>query len=226
MRLRLARRGARAEHLQPAGRCVRRGGVDAARAGRAEFGARSARRTEETGLEAWPPAGGQPIDLTGLYATLQARGYGYGPSFQGLREAWRVGDAVYGRAVLPEALSSSAEEYGLHPALLDAALHVLRLAQVDGVSDGLVLLPFEWSEVTLLRSARGSCACVCRWSAVARAKPWRSCSWPMATGGGGAGWRAAAEGSERSADPGGGAQRGAASVPPGVASGGVERGRG
>ena len=40
-------------------------------------------------------------------------------------EAWRVGDAVYGRVVLPEALSSSAEEYGLHPALLDAALHVL-----------------------------------------------------------------------------------------------------
>ena len=36
---------------------------------------------------------------------------------------------MYGRAVLPEALSSSAEDYGLHPALLDAALHVLSLAQ-------------------------------------------------------------------------------------------------
>ena len=100
------------------------------------------------GLEAWPPVGGTSIDLTGLYATLQARGYGYGPSFQGLREAWRVGDAVYGRAVLPEALSSSAEEYGLHPALLDAALHVLGFAAGEaGVSDGSVLLPFEWSEV-------------------------------------------------------------------------------
>ena len=43
---------------------------------------------------------------------LAARGYGYGPSFQGLVEAWRVGDAVYGRAVLPEALSSSAESTG------------------------------------------------------------------------------------------------------------------
>ena len=79
--------------------------VDAARAGRAEFGARSAAAAEETGLEAWPPVGGTPIDLTGLYSTLQAHGYGYGPSFQGLREAWRVGDVVYGRAVLPEALS-------------------------------------------------------------------------------------------------------------------------
>ena len=107
---------------------------------------------EDVGLEAWPPVGGTPIDLTGLYSTLQAHGYGYGPAFQGLREAWRIGDAVYGRVVLPEALSESAEAYGLHPALLDAALHVLGLADAGGtrVSDGSVLLPFEWSEVSLL----------------------------------------------------------------------------
>ncbi|HEY2592866.1 MAG TPA: SDR family oxidoreductase, partial [Chloroflexota bacterium] len=112
----------------------------------------TAAMTEEVGLEAWPPVGGTPIDLTGLYSTLQAHGFGYGPAFQGLREAWRVGDAVYGRAVLPEALSESAEAYGVHPALLDSALHVLGLtdAGVARVSDGLLLLPFEWSEVSLL----------------------------------------------------------------------------
>ena len=59
---------------------------------------------EEVGLEVWPPMGGTPIELTGLYSTLQAHGFGYGPAFQGLREAWRVGEVVYGRAVLPEAL--------------------------------------------------------------------------------------------------------------------------
>jgi acyl transferase domain-containing protein len=63
---------------------------------------------EDVGLEAWPPVDGTRIDLTGLYTTLQAHGFDYGPSFQGLREAWRVGDVVYGRAVLPEALSESA----------------------------------------------------------------------------------------------------------------------
>ena len=140
------------KHLQPCGRCARGNVVDAACAGRAEFGGRSRRRAEETGLEVWPPAGGEPIDLTGHYAALAARGYGYGPSFQGLREAWRVGDVVYGRVVLAEALSSSADEYGLHPALLDSALHVLGL--VDGgiarVGEGSMLLPFEWSEVTLV----------------------------------------------------------------------------
>jgi hypothetical protein len=106
---------------------------------------------EEVGLEAWPPVGGRPIDLTGLYSTLQARGLGYGPAFQGLREAWRVGEAVYGRAVLPEALSESAQGYGLHPALLDAALHVLGLAEAgDAGGAGSVLLPFEWLEATLV----------------------------------------------------------------------------
>src|SRR5262249_55970934 len=104
---------------------------------------------EESGLEAWPPVGGTAIDLTGLYSALQAHGYDYGPSFQGLREAWRVGQAVYGRAVLPDALTESAEGYGVHPALLDAALHVLGLAD-DGGGEGLVLLPFEWSEVSLV----------------------------------------------------------------------------
>ena len=60
---------------------------------------------------------------------------------------------MYGRAVLPEALSESAQAYGLHPALLDAALHVLGLVDAAGVarvSDGSLLLPFAWSEVSLL----------------------------------------------------------------------------
>ena len=86
----------------------------------------------DSALEIWPPVGGEPIDLTGHYAALAGRGYGYGPSFQGLVEAWRVGDAVYGRAVLAEALRSSADEYGLHPALLDSALHVLSFDRVAG----------------------------------------------------------------------------------------------
>ena len=74
--------------------------------------------------------------------------------FQGLVEAWRVGDAVVGRAVLAEALWPSAEGYGLHPALLDSALHVLSFDRIAGadLSDGAdapLLLPFEWSDVSL-----------------------------------------------------------------------------
>ena len=218
-------RAARAEHLQPIGRCCRGTAWTLHAQGVLSLAQEAA--AEESGLEAWPPVGGTPIDLTGLYSTLQAHGYGYGPSFQGLREAWRVGDVVYGRVVLPEALSASADDYGLHPALLDAALHVLGLADA-GVAggEGLVLLPFEWSEVTLV--ATGARELRVRASVERRGdgEAWALLQlgrWQRASGG--AGWRAAAEGSERSADPRGGAQRGAAPVPAGVASGGVERGR-
>ena len=145
---------------------------------------------EEVGLTVWPPVGGTPIELTGLYSTLQAYGFGYGPAFQGLREAWRVGDAVYGRAVLPEALSESADAYGMHPALLDAALHVLGLvdAGVSRVNDGSLLLPFEWTEVSLLATGARNCGCVRRWSGAARVEPWPNCSWPMAAGARWRGW--------------------------------------
>ena len=56
------------------------------------------------------------------------QGLGYGPAFQGLVEAWRDGGMLYGRAVLPDRIAATAGEYGVHPALLDAALHVLATA--------------------------------------------------------------------------------------------------
>ncbi|MCP4915806.1 MAG: hypothetical protein GY913_02695, partial [Proteobacteria bacterium] len=37
-------------------------------------------------LQAWPPAGGEPLDLTDLYPRLAEQGLGYGPAFQGLTE--------------------------------------------------------------------------------------------------------------------------------------------
>jgi polyketide synthase 12 len=84
---------------------------------------------ENAGLEVRPPPEGRQLDvrdIAGSWVRLRS-------AFQGLREAWRVGEAVYGRVELPEA--QSADGYGLHPALLDAALHGLRLAN-DGGGEG------------------------------------------------------------------------------------------
>ena len=74
---------------------------------------------------AWPPAGAEPVDLTGLYDRLADRGYEYGPAFQGLRAAWRRGDEVFAEVALPADVPD-AQAFGLHPALLDAALHAAR----------------------------------------------------------------------------------------------------
>ncbi|MFD7932841.1 type I polyketide synthase, partial [Streptomyces sp. NPDC059742] len=96
----------------------------------------------------WPPAGAEPLATDGLYADLAEVGMGYGPAFRGLTAAWRQGDSVYAEVTLPEETASAARDFGLHPALLDAALHTLGLGVLGG-TEGEGRLPFAWSGVTL-----------------------------------------------------------------------------
>ncbi|MET1075341.1 MAG: SDR family NAD(P)-dependent oxidoreductase, partial [Umezawaea sp.] len=74
-------------------------------------------------------------------------GLHYGPVFQGLRAVWRDGDAVYAEAALPD--GTDVDGFGLHPALLDAALHAIGHGEFLGSADG-PWLPFSWSGVELL----------------------------------------------------------------------------
>ncbi|MFV2216686.1 type I polyketide synthase, partial [Actinomadura sp. LOL_016] len=99
-------------------------------------------------LRVWPPPAARPVDLTGFYDDLAERGYEYGPAFQGLRAVWRRGDEVYGEVSLPERQAEGAEGFGVHPALLDAALHTA-LAAGGPATDGPVRLPFAWNGVEL-----------------------------------------------------------------------------
>ncbi|MFD7080863.1 SDR family NAD(P)-dependent oxidoreductase [Streptomyces sp. NPDC059918] len=98
-------------------------------------------------LAAWPPAAATPIDVEGAYAWLRESGYHYGPVFQGLKAAWRNGDELFADVELPEAAHGDAANFGLHPALLDAALHV-NLVAADS-EDDRTLVPFAWNGVEL-----------------------------------------------------------------------------
>ncbi|MFI6457897.1 SDR family NAD(P)-dependent oxidoreductase [Streptosporangium amethystogenes] len=96
----------------------------------------------------WPPAGATAVELDGLYEGMAAGGFEYGPVFQGLRAAWRgVDGEVFAEVVLPEQAQSSAGAFGVHPALLDAALHTVPFIGLEPVEGGR--LPFSWSEVSL-----------------------------------------------------------------------------
>ncbi|MEU6789992.1 SDR family NAD(P)-dependent oxidoreductase, partial [Nonomuraea angiospora] len=98
--------------------------------------------------EQWPPAGAQSVDVSGHYETLAGTGYGYGPAFQGLKRAWIRDDEVFAEVELDEREAAEAGGYGIHPALLDAALHATGLIeQAEGVA-----LPFAWNGVELLAS--------------------------------------------------------------------------
>ncbi|WP_189711517.1 type I polyketide synthase, partial [Streptomyces anandii] len=107
-----------------------------------------------TGLEEWPPRDAVPVEVDGLYDDLASTGLRYGPVFQGLRAAWRRGDEVFAEVALPEAAAGEAERFGLHPALLDSALHALGLgvlepAEAGTNAEGAGRLPFAWSGVSL-----------------------------------------------------------------------------
>ncbi|MFC3997671.1 SDR family NAD(P)-dependent oxidoreductase, partial [Nocardiopsis sediminis] len=97
---------------------------------------------------AWPPPGAQQVDLSGAYARLSDQGHGYGPAFQGLRAAWLSGDGILAEIALPPVAGGGG--FGIHPALLDAALHPL-LAPVTGrgPAAGGPQLPFSWTGVRL-----------------------------------------------------------------------------
>ncbi|WEV29013.1 type I polyketide synthase [Streptomyces sp. 71268] len=104
---------------------------------------------DSAGLDgAWPPPGAVPVDIADFYRTVALDGFAYGPSFQGLQAVWHVGDDVYGEVELPEPYRAEALRYGVHPALLDAALH----AGLVGSTWEQVLLPFAWNGVRRSRT--------------------------------------------------------------------------
>ncbi|WP_344126137.1 type I polyketide synthase, partial [Saccharopolyspora halophila] len=92
---------------------------------------------------AWPPAGAEAVDVEGCYERFAEQGFEYGPAFRGLRAAWRgTDDAVYAEVELPEDVEPAG--FGLHPALLDSALHAALLAGL-----GEPGVPFSWEGVSL-----------------------------------------------------------------------------
>ncbi|MFC0601447.1 SDR family NAD(P)-dependent oxidoreductase, partial [Streptomyces palmae] len=97
-------------------------------------------------LRDWPPAGATPVSLDGRYERLAESGLGYGPAFQGLRAVWRRADEVYAEVALPAEQREEAARFGLHPALLDAALHAAGLRTEQ---EAEVRLPFTWTGVSL-----------------------------------------------------------------------------
>ncbi|MFB9680726.1 SDR family NAD(P)-dependent oxidoreductase [Streptosporangium vulgare] len=101
---------------------------------------------ENTELAAWPPPGAEPVETDGLYDRLADLGLNYGPAFRGLTAAWTRGDEVFAEIALPEPVAGDASLFGIHPALLDAALHALALSDASAEH---AALPFTWSEVEL-----------------------------------------------------------------------------
>jgi polyketide synthase 7 len=100
--------------------------------------------TPAADLSVWPPAGATAVDVTGAYARLAQRGYEYGGAFQGLRAMWQRGDEIFAEIAVPE-VGAQDGGFGVHPVLLDAALHAIGAAAAQDQT----VLPFLWQGVSL-----------------------------------------------------------------------------
>ncbi|WP_234334685.1 polyketide synthase dehydratase domain-containing protein, partial [Streptomyces sp. NRRL B-1347] len=108
----------------------------------------------EYDFAAWPPPGARKVEVeaSDFYDGLVARGFGYGPAFQGVRAAWRRGDEVFAEVALPEEQRKEAGRYGIHPALLDAALQAgtfAAAADPTAEDSGEPILAFAWNGLVL-----------------------------------------------------------------------------
>ncbi|MEU4955286.1 type I polyketide synthase, partial [Streptomyces lavendulae] len=97
-------------------------------------------------LAVWPAPGADRLDTGGAYERLAGLGFGYGPVFQGLHALWRRGDEVFAEVRLPDGTETGG--FGIHPALLDSALHAIGLGGLLPDA-GHGRIPFAWSGVTV-----------------------------------------------------------------------------
>ncbi|MGC7103169.1 polyketide synthase dehydratase domain-containing protein, partial [Amycolatopsis lurida] len=96
---------------------------------------------------AWPPAAAEPLEIGGAYERLAEFGLDYGPAFQGLVGVWRRGSEIFAEVALGEDATEEGGSFGIHPALLDAALHAIAVSTSSDA--GETRLPFSWSGVSL-----------------------------------------------------------------------------
>ncbi|MBV8786932.1 MAG: polyketide synthase dehydratase domain-containing protein, partial [Mycobacterium sp.] len=96
-------------------------------------------------MTVWPPVGAEAVNVSGAYDGLADRGYGYGPAFRGLRAVWRRGAETFAEVEVPQQAGVTTGGFGIHPVVLDAALHALGVADERAET----VLPFSWQWVCL-----------------------------------------------------------------------------
>lgn len=99
------------------------------------------------------------------YQAFKQLGINYGPSHQAVTELFVKDDSVLARLTLPSPVSSTLDQFVLHPSLLDAALHAsigFYLRELGG-ANGALLLPFALEELEIF----GACS-LKMWSRITR----------------------------------------------------------
>ena len=84
--------------------------------------------TPASDFVSWPPLGATAVDVSDAYQRLAERGYTYGAAFQGLQAMWRRGQEIFADIAIADDNDAEVGRFGIHPALLDGALHTLLIS--------------------------------------------------------------------------------------------------
>ncbi|MEU5545460.1 type I polyketide synthase, partial [Streptomyces sioyaensis] len=95
----------------------------------------------------WPPRDADATSVDDFYGRFAEAGFAYGPVFRGLTAVWQRDDEIFAEVGLPAEHDGLAGAFGLHPALLDSALHAMMFVSMEDVGRGR--LPFSWNGVSL-----------------------------------------------------------------------------
>jgi myxalamid-type polyketide synthase MxaB len=97
---------------------------------------------------------GETLDQAECYQRYKARALDYGPSFQTLRQVWRVQGESVAELEVPEQIRAGLEAYQVHPAILDGCFHVVGAAVPDAwapANSGESYLPMGAESIRVFR---------------------------------------------------------------------------
>ncbi|NEP51000.1 MAG: SDR family NAD(P)-dependent oxidoreductase, partial [Moorea sp. SIO3C2] len=76
-------------------------------------------------LAAWQEQCSEAISAEAFYEKRRLQHIDFGPNFQGVEQLWKGDGAVLGQIRVPEVVWQEIDNYKLHPAVLDAGLHIM-----------------------------------------------------------------------------------------------------
>ncbi len=89
------------------------------------------------------------LDPAPCYAAFYSAGVDYGAAYQGLRDVQLGDDEVVARIALPESVRPSADQYVLHPCLLDSAFQATIGLELSSKPDSAPRIPFVLEEIRI-----------------------------------------------------------------------------
>ena len=101
---------------------------------------------------------GAELNAEAFYADYERRGLGFGGRFRGVQRVWHRNGSALGRIEAPTGVKAELDQFGIHPALLDACIQVVGAAanrSQSGDADRSLFMPLGLESFRLYSAPTG-----------------------------------------------------------------------